>query len=757
MIRIRSLMLTTVPLAFMLAASAHAQEVVSKNPVATAMPSSFSSEAPVSFSADSLVRDEEGGTVTARGKVEMEQDGRILKADEIIYTVATDKVVARGNVVLLDKNGDVHFADTLELNDRLRDGTVGNLKTTMKDGSRFWAETGHRVAGETTTMKDAAYTPCEPCESDPESPPAWQIKASEVRHDEKEQSIVYKNATFDVLGVPVMYMPYFSHPDGTVKQKSGFLSPSAGYKSRQGLMLTNSYYYAMSPHYDATLGMTAMTKQAPLIFGEYRRRYQNAKLKINSSFTYSDRVDDIAGVNEIKGEQLRGHVFAKGLWDINNKWRSGLDVEYASDDQYLKQYDFSNKDVLENQLFVERFSGRDYAVARLLSFQDVRILSDRTDQPSVLPEIKASFLGDPAQTLGGRWSFDVSGLGLLRNNSDQDVNRLSMETGWQRRLVSNTGLVTLVDLMAGVDGYYVHDRTPAVTGLDSEGTAVRGFAQGNVMVSYPVVKRLERAQLVVEPMASITVSPNVDSDNPKIPNEDSQDVQLDTSNLFEANRFPGEDRVEDKTHATYGLRTGIYGDQGSKGEVFIGQSYRFDKDDNPFPVGSGLSQQNSDLVGQITASYKDRYSLDYKFQLDSSAYSARRHEVALGVRQGPVELAAQYLYARPINGTTLTEDREQIAGSLTYNVTDEWRLRTRATQDLGENPGLRNALFGVDYMGQCYTLTGNLQRNLTQDSSGYSSTVLMFRVGLKNLGEISTSGINLDDRVSSSSTDSSVP
>ncbi|MDB5492054.1 MAG: organic solvent tolerance family protein [Micavibrio sp.] len=758
----RTAFLTSVPFALLMAASspaAAADAVLSDGAIqlsdnyAASLNGANPNDAPISFSADSMTRDETSGTITAHGHVEMEQAGRILKADQVVYNINNGKMNAVGHVVMLDANGDVHLADTIDLSDQMKVANATNMRSTMKDGSRMWAENGERIAKEKTTLTEAAYTPCEPCLKNPDKPPIWQIKAGEVKHDELEHSIVYKNATFDAFGVPILYMPYFKHPDGTIAQKSGFLTPSFGYKSRQGAMITNSYYWGISPYEDATFGITAMTAQAPLAFAEYRKRYDNAQIKVNTSMTYSTRVDDVNGNDVIRDEQTRGHFFAKSLYDIDNKWRAGLNVEYASDDQYLRQYGFSDKDVLEDQLYVERFSGRDYAVGRMMAFQDLRTQSQKTDQPAVLPQISANFLGEPAALLGGRWSFDASTLGLLRTGSGQDLNRLTAEGGWQRRLVSDTGLLTKVDFSLRGDAYYVADRQLDAAVYGSDSTTVRGFAQGNIVTSYPVIRPLgEHSHAVLEPMVALTVSPTINPDNHKIPNEDSQDVQLDVSNLFEPNRFPGYDRIEDKIHATYGLRSGVYGDQGSKGEVFVGQSYRLSQSGNPFPGGSGLDTQYSDLVGQITANYKNRYSLDYKFELDSNDYTARRHEVGAGLNLNRLQFGVTYLFARPIAGTTLLDNREQIAGTASYALSDSWKVRTSATEDLGKDRGLRNALFGVDYLGQCFNVTGNLQRNLTDDSSGTSSTVVVFRLGLKNLGQFSTSGINLDNKTSSSST-----
>ena len=759
MSQFRTIILSTVPFALLMATSTIAvaeEAVLSEKAVQLSdgyAGSANPNVAPISFSADSMTRDETSGTVTAHGHVEMAQAGRILKADQVVYNMETGKINAIGHVVMLDPNGDVHMADSIDLSDQMKVANGTNLRSTMKDGSRMWAENGNRVANEKTTLTEAAYTPCEPCLKNPEKPPIWQIKAGEVKHDEIKHSIAYKNATFDAFGVPILYMPYFEHPDGTIQQKSGFLTPSFGYKSRQGAMITNSYYWGMSPSEDATFGLTAMTAQAPLGFFEYRKRYDNAQIKVNTSATYSTRVDDINGVDVIREEKTRGHFFAKGLYDIDDKWRAGLNVEYASDDQYLRQYDFSDEDVLEDQLYLERFSGRNYAVGRFMAFQDLRVQSEKTDQPAVLPQISANFLGEPAAMLGGRWSFNASTLGLLRDGSGQDLNRFTTEAGWQRRLVSDMGLLTKVDLNIRGDAYYIADRQLDAAVYGSDSTTLRGFAQGNVMTSYPVIRPLgEHSHAMLEPIVSLTVAPTINPDNHKIPNEDSQDVQLDVSNLFEPNRFPGYDRIEDKIHATYGLRSGVYGDEGSKGEVFLGQSYRMSQSGNPFPGGSGLDNQYSDLVGQITANYKNRYTLDYKFELDSNDYTARRHEVSAGLNVKRLQFGVSYLYARPIDGTTLADNREQVSGTATYELSDSWKVRAQATEALGADRGLRNALFGIDYLGQCFNVTGNLQRNLTDDSSGISSTVVVFRLGLKNLGEFSTSGINLDDKTSTSST-----
>ncbi|MEZ5813656.1 MAG: LPS assembly protein LptD [Alphaproteobacteria bacterium] len=701
-------------------------------------------QSPVDIQADEMSRDEQNDTVSASGDVMIAQGGRILRADEVVYRLSEDTVEAQGDVVLNEENGDIHLVDKAVYHNELRDGTVENLRTTLADGSRFSARSGELKGGTETVMKGASYTPCIPCKKNPEKPPVWGIVASEVKHDQEAQRISYNHARFEVFGVPIAYTPYFAHPDGSIDQKSGFLAPSLGYKSDLGAFAEANYYWAIAPDQDATFSLIALSEQAPLGVVEYRKRWENAYLETTGGITYSDRTDRTGGEDVDVDDELRGHILAEGIWNINDKWRSGLNVNWASDDQYMNQYDFTNEDVLENEIYVERFSARDYASARLLSFQDIRIRETALDQPDILPEMFASFKGEPGAipVLKGNWSVEASALGLSREGKEQDVQRVSLGGGWDRRLISDYGLLTSVHGSVRGDVYHAADRTDAggASGRSTSSTDMRVFPQFHVESSYPVARSFEHMQAKVEPVAALTFAPDMTRED-SIPNEDSNDVQIDASNLFEPNRFPGFDRVEDRSRVTYGLRTGLFGYDGSFGEVFLGQSYRFDEDDNPFPQGSGLDRQDSDVVGQVSGRYKDIYNLNYRFQLNSFDLASERHEVDFQADWNRFRLQSTYLFASALEGTDITESREQLEANAQYYFTKEWRTRFGATQDLGERPGLRRAYMGLDYLGQClfWSVTG--QRNLTRDASGDSNTEILFRIGLKNLGEFEQSSL----------------
>lgn len=700
-------------------------------------------EPPVDLVADKLEHDEQTQTVTASGNVELVQAGKTLTADKVSYNLSNDTVHASGNVVLTDVDGTVYRADDVELTQDMKDGFVKGLQILLTDGSRFGAEEGTRTGGTVIELKQGNYTPCEPCKEDPSRPPLWQLRAAEITHDEEEKTITYRDAWFEFAGVPLAYTPYFSHPDGTEKQKSGFLPPKAGYDSDLGASYAQKYYWAIAPDKDATVGAAIYSSVNPVLLAEYRQRFENAKMDIGGSLTYSSRTDESNGVAFETNDEVRGHLYGSGLWNMNDKWRSGYELNVASDDQYMREYDIDSADILENEIYTERLSGRNYTVGRVMAFQDLRVSTRQVDQPSVLPEVIASFYGRPNETLGGRWNAQLSALGLYREGSGQDMARSSLEMGWQRRYITGWGLVNKIDGLLRGDVYNIQNRNNVnVAGQTLEDTQARGFAQGNWEMSYPFVRRFDESQWIVEPVVSLTAGTNVDFDG-DIPNEDSRDFTLDPTNLFEPNRASGYDLIEDRTRVTYGMRTGLYNDNGYRGEIFFGQSRRLEDDDNPFAVGSGLSDQNSDYVGQVTAVLGQYADIDYRFQLENDNLTSQRHELDASLSFEPLYLNTRYFYSNGLTGSDLSQSRQQIRQSARLQLADEWYVGAAAWYDFGDNEGLRQLSYGVDYIGQCLTFSVVAERKLTSEESGDSSSQVMLRLGLKNLGEFETSGIDI--------------
>ena len=95
--------------------------------------------------------------------------------------------------------------------------------------------------------------------------------------------------------------------------------------------------------------------------GEYRRRFENGNLQLDGSITHADLLTD-TGID--RGQQWRGDLFGTFLYNINDTWRAGSDIQYASDKSYLERYQIGSEQQLVNRAYVEGFSGRDYAAVK---------------------------------------------------------------------------------------------------------------------------------------------------------------------------------------------------------------------------------------------------------------------------------------------------------------------------------------------------------------------------------------------------------
>ncbi|MGQ3047654.1 MAG: LPS-assembly protein LptD [Niveispirillum sp.] len=688
---------------------------------------------PVLLSADSVDYDQDLGIITARGKVELSQGGRLLLADSVSFSEKTNVVTASGNVSILEPTGEVMFANYTELTDDLQQGFVDQVRILLSDNSKFAALQGERREGRYTRMENAVYSPCELCATDPSRPPIWQIRAARITHDQQAHDVYYRDATLEVAGVPVMWLPFFGHPDPTVERRSGFLTPGGGISSDLGTYARIYYFFDIDESKDFTLEVTPSTEDGLLLGGEYRQRFATGSVTLSGSAVYTDRARETAsGVVEKK--EFRGHIFGTGRFDIDENWRWGFDVKRVTDNTHLLRYDYSREDILASRGFVERFEGRDYLALNVYDFQDLRP-GNPEEEPVVLPMVTYSALGEPGGLLGGRWSADAGFLSLLRS-SGNDTRRVSSAAGWRRDDITGFGLVSVLKAEARADGYWVSNlRRPDGSVEQDDKVRLRGFPHADWTVSYPLARQDATVQTLVEPMVMLSAAPNIDNSG-FIPNEDSQDIEFDYTNLFRASRYPGIDRLEGGQRLTYGVKAGLYGFGGGSSTLFLGQSQRLEGDAD-FPGGSGLRRRTSDVVGKLELTPSPWMDVSYSFRLDSQTGAQRLHDVygVFGPSQFRVSGSYVYLDKLTQDGGLATRNREELTLGISSALSDRWSVGLAHRRDLapGGGPVLSSAT--ITYQEECLTFSLVAERDNTRRTGIDRGDRVFFRVAFKNLGE----------------------
>ncbi len=683
-------------------------------------------ENPIVFTADEVTHDKELGIIRASGSVEISHDNQVLLADTISYNERQDIVSATGNVSLLEESGHVLFAEFMELSGDFKEGIIKNLRVRLVDNARIAASGARRTNGSRTEMRNAVYSPCEACARTPDQPPLWQVKAIKVVHDQVNKEIEYFDAWMEFAGVPVIYTPYFYHPDPTVKRKSGFLTPSIGSSTSLGTTVSTPYYFNISPHQDLILTPTLTDKEGLLVAGEYRQQFHDGRWESKASIT-QDSNDDI-----------RGHINSFGRFDINQKWRWGFDAIRSSDDTYLRRYQFPNERTLTSRAYIEGFSRRNYLTVDAYAFQGTAVGDDPGQAPLVLPMVEYSRLSDIGK-FGARTSFNFNSVVMTRSEGT-DTRRISVGGGWYLPNIGRLGDVTNFSATVHGDLYHVNDLAQSNGQSNHDGFSGRIHPRLKADWRLPLARQHGSVNQIIEPLASIIVSPYM-GNSPKIPNEDSIDLEFDDTNLFSDNRFTGFDRVDGGPRINYGLKWGLIGSKGGHTTVFAGQSYRL-KDDDTFSEGSGLEGHLSDFVGRVNISPGSHFDLIYRTRLDKDNLSPKRNEVQITTGPPALKLSTNYVFFDSQDDSEFS-GREEISGNVAAKLNRLWRSSFAGRYDLEGEGGLRSLALNLTYECECFVFSTTLNRQFYEDRDLQPNDTILFKLTFKTLGDVQSDSISI--------------
>ncbi len=688
-------------------------------------------KAPFLLSADKMIYENQLGQVTAIGNVEISSGGRVLLADSVNYNQRDGVVTASGNLTMMEPGGEVIFAEHLELSDDLTSGFIESIRILLTDKSRFAANSAQRHNTNRLEMRKAVYSPCELCKENPDRAPLWQLKAVRVIHDRREHDIEYHHAVLEIYGVPIAYTPYFRHADPLTPRKSGFLAPSFGSSSELGSTIKLPYFWAISREQDLTFAPIFTSEGETVLTGEYRALTALGSYEGEASLTYTDKRND--NNDRLDDKEIRGHIDARGRFDIDQTWNWGFALARSTDDTYLSRYDFSGDDTLTSSLFTEGLRGRHYMSASAYTFQGLDVDDDPGATPIVAPLLDYEISLRPGR-LPGRLDFDASAVSLYRSDGF-DSRRLSADGRWQIPYAAPAGDIYSLTAGLGLDLYHLNDFVEggqAVNGANNNGFEARFRPTLALDWRFPFIRREGTVRQVIEPVVQMILTPY--GGNPKeIPNEDSRSLEFDDTNLFSLNRFPGHDRVESGPRANLGLKAAAYGASGGYTALTVGQVFRV-KDDDTFAQQTGLEDHRSDYVMALTVSPSPFFDLTNRLRLDRNTFSLRRNEIYFSI--GPADLRFNTSYVSLERAQTVDElgAREELYNFLRWKIDERWIATAESRRDLSGGGSQIRSAASIQYLDECIGFGLTIERNFTRDRDVEPSTSLNFRFLLQNLG-----------------------
>jgi LPS-assembly protein len=708
--------------------------------------------------ADDIENDDANNQIIATGNVIVEYDGRTLRADRLTYDLTARRIYALGNVQIFDPDGTQRFADEIEVDENLVDGYASNFSTRLPSGATAIARSAVREASGINALDKVIYTACQVCE-ETGGTPTWSLRARRAVLNQETQMISYRDAVLEVAGIPVFYLPYFTHPDPTSDRRSGLLVPRFGVSSKLGAFYQQPYYWTISDSSDVAIAPAVYGKVNPLLEIDYRKRFYSGQIRINASGTNEQEFDSDG---EKFGEKAwRSHLFAEGRFAINTHWTWGFGAEYASDDLYTRRYDITGENEtrglyesqpreLLSQIFAQGQGENFYVDAAVFKIQSLQAGEDDATIPFVSPLAFAERTFD----FGGAGQFAVNlSSAILNRDEGADSRRVSLGADWQANRILPGGFVA--EPFAEIRGdYYGLDEE-----VSGEEDVTRAVGTVGARLSWPLARYGESFDMLVEPMAMVaygTPTPNEEA----IPIEDNQLFELDEASLFDASAAPGYDLYEGGTKAAFGVSGTASWRSGLQARVTAGVRWR-DETDPAFTEFSGIDESRSDYIASAAIDYGKTLKLSGAVRLDNNDFTLNQLDLRASVQLDRLRGAIRY-YAIDESIAPLERRDEGFDAFAEFKLTEHWSLKYNQLRDVaGTTVALRDPVtnrilrdpvtnerltesrprnirqsFGLAWTDECSRFEIAYERQDAVDRSIGPSESIQFRFFLLSLGTV---------------------
>jgi LPS-assembly protein len=392
-------------------------------------------EEPVTIRA--VQQEKDGAIYHLLGSVEIHYRDYILNADEVTYNSDTGDSEPDGHVVLDGGPYDEHIeASHGTYNIRTQVGTfysvVGTIGLQARK-SRYvltttnpFAFTGKIVekhGPDHYLVRQGTVTTCEMPR------PKWLFSGKRISVDVDDTAKIY-NSDFQLLGMPVFYLPYVSFPVQR-ERKSGFLIPSFGTSSTKGYIAGESIFYVINRSMDALVGADYYSKRGFLERGQFRARPSDTSYIFFNYVGIADRGTGYPpqdqGGEDARFEAQRFFGTTRGVADVD--YLSSFVFRIAFTDVYTQAIDSE----VRSQIFLSNTTNGFHFNALAERYQNFDICNPETELNAPCTTLTQTelvrilhtpsfFASSEERQLGNTplyWSFESAAEGLQRREASE--------------------------------------------------------------------------------------------------------------------------------------------------------------------------------------------------------------------------------------------------------------------------------------------------------------------------------------------------
>ncbi len=650
----------------------------------------ISADQKIKIIADEIQVLEDEDIIEATGNaIAIDKNGSKLKSDKMIYTEKKSEINAIGNVIFNDLEGNTFFFDELISDDSINNLRGKNIRARLDDNSRITGSSFNKK-NNISSLENAEYTPCVESDYLIKNCPGWKLKSKRIFQNSDSKTIHYDHARIHLFNIPVFYLPYFSHPDPSVKKRSGLLMPTAETDQNLGDTFSIPVFYNIKSNLDLTFTPTFQSKSNNFYSINYRQLNDLGKINIDASL---DDNDDNSGTSN--------HFFLDS--QIDNSY-GNLDafIQTSNDDTYMRKNKINKLTVLKSGLSFNQSNNNKYISLEAIGYKHLAIQNSEQWE-YVYPRLIYNIDSLNNEFFDGNVSlnnqFDYS-----KSLNDSYTTLASSQLNWHDNLISKkNGLVFENRANLRIVSISIDNKSTKDT------DNIRFYPQINSIISYPLIRSSKEITQTLSPVIMPILAPY---------NNYTDAQSISSSNLFSSNRATSIKEWESGPRVNYGVDWFIENNNDTNLKLTLGQSYRINKNK------SDTSQEISDYFLSSNASIKNNY-LNNSIVFDRNDIDVKSISMNTYTELYDLKLRLDYDYT---SGKYATSN-EQVAIGGEYNFEDNFFLRFTGTKDIDTNKNI-GYQYGILYEDNCLGIDFNYYRDLTIDrdikeSDGYSFTIVL--------------------------------
>ncbi|HGY1008992.1 TPA: LPS assembly protein LptD [Aeromonas salmonicida] len=731
---------------------------------------------PVEVDADRLEA-KQGGTAVYQGDVKVRQGVRKFDSDYAELDQKSRDVIAIGNIYYNDGQITVTSDKTLKSNldtknSELEEGRYQVHGSPVRGSADRVTMTNNN---QNITLEGAQYTTCPPGQE------VWTLKAGSIDIDQTEVFGEAWNASLWLYDYPVFYFPYINFPIKD-ERKTGLLYPGYTQSSKNGMDITQPFYWNIAPNYDATITSRFMDRRGLMEQVEFRYMPDPAHAGSLYFENLADdkQYDETPSLNEKLSDGHRYLLNARhtSLF-ADNAMRVSVDYTKVRDRDYNYFNDFSPKvgTQVENQLQQSLMAGYFQQNWNLnTEVRTYQILLASAQQPhELMPRINHNYYHQ-GNWYDLAWNTEVTRFGY--NNTQASAQNLGDAYTGTRVYTAPTLTMPLIDEA----GYYLDSQYKLMyTRYDQEvpdnmsSTFTKRFTPegaSGVTLDEGIITRtlpsfrlkggmtFERnqdwfggnANQTLEPEFQYLYVPYKDQDNIGV--YDSTTMRQDYYSLFSDRRYAGLDRISDSNRVSLGVTTRVY-DQAGDERIRLAVAQAFDfvaPRVKLYPSESLATNTRSPLSFEGDAKINEQWFAHAGAQYDMDQSEISSANSALEYRREKLISQLNYRFVRNANydlsNTNQVADLNQVGMLLTTPLNDQWHLYGGYYHDLDQGVKVDRKV-GLKYDSCCWSINFNLEwvntpDNVTMRPTSERSLGIQFE--MKGLGSVGTGskGTSLD-------------